>query len=100
MEDQFVETAKVNLKLTYWQAPKNLEPEKLKKPSAKRLINTVKKKQSMNQIAINSYKYKKKRGLINFRNEPEFYALFVSALLLSEADFVFRRHSFAKGMGY
>ena len=63
MEDQFVGTTEVNLKLTYWQAPKNLEPEKLNKPIAKRLTNKVKKKQYMNQIAISSYKYKKKRGL-------------------------------------
>ena len=33
-----------NLKMSYWTAPKDLKPEKFKKPSAKRLIKRVSKK--------------------------------------------------------
>ena len=52
------------LKLNYWTAPKNLKPEKFKKPSAKRLANRMTKKASktQNQKAKSSYKYKRKRG--------------------------------------
>lgn len=51
------------LKTTYWQAPKDLQPESFKKPSAKRLSNKAekKKKKSANQQAKSSYKYKKKK---------------------------------------
>ena len=47
-------------KFIYWTAPENLEPEKLKKPSAKRLSNKVNKKKvkSSNQISKTSHKYK------------------------------------------
>ena len=47
-------------KFTYWKAPDNLEAEKMKKPSAKRLTNKVKKKKtkSSNQISKESYTYK------------------------------------------
>ncbi len=54
-----------NLRMNYWLAPINLEPEKFKKPSAKRLANKVdkKKQKSLNQQAKSSYRHKKKRGL-------------------------------------
>ncbi|MCR5794986.1 MAG: transposase, partial [Solobacterium sp.] len=50
-----------NLKTEYWTAPPGLEPEKFKKPSAKRLSNRAekKKKKSFNEKAKDSYKYKK-----------------------------------------
>lgn len=43
----------------YWKAPKNIEPEKFKKPSAKRLSNKASKKKnkSINQKAKDNYKY-------------------------------------------
>ena len=46
---------------SYWQAPSDLEPERFKKPSAKRLSKkaTKKKKKSANEKAKTSYKYKK-----------------------------------------
>lgn len=49
------------LKLKYWKAPEDIEPEKFKKPSAKRLSNRVNKKKikTKNQEAKTSYKYKK-----------------------------------------
>lgn len=48
-------------KSTYWKAPPDLEPEKFKKPSAKRLAKRAikKKKKSANEKAKTSYKYKK-----------------------------------------
>lgn len=51
-----------NLKMSYWTAPKDLKPEKFKKPSAKRLVKRVskKKKKTDNQKAKSSYKYKKR----------------------------------------
>lgn len=53
---------KGNFKMSYWRAPEDLKPEQFRKPSAKRLTNRVKKKQknSVNQKAKSSYKYKKK----------------------------------------
>ena len=53
-----------NLKTKYWTAPPGLEPEKFKKPSAKRLSNRAakKKKKSANQKAKTSYKYQKRAG--------------------------------------
>ncbi|MBR5954616.1 MAG: transposase [Methanobrevibacter sp.] len=47
-------------KFIYWSAPENLVPEKMKKPSAKRLSNKAKKNTSKasNQISKKSYKYK------------------------------------------
>ncbi len=53
-----------NLKMDYWKAPEDLQPEKFKKPSPKRLANKVKKKKqkSVNEKAKKSYKYKKKRS--------------------------------------
>ncbi len=43
----------------YWKAPKNIEPEKFKKPSAKRLSNKAlkKKNKSINQKVKDNYKY-------------------------------------------
>ena len=48
--------------MKYWIAPKDLEPEIFRKPSAKRLTNRVIKKKSKqpNEIARDSYKYKHK----------------------------------------
>lgn len=47
-------------KFIYWKAPDNLEAEKRKKPSAKRLSNKANKKnkKSANEISKKSYKYK------------------------------------------
>ena len=47
----------------YWEAPKDLIPEKFKKPSAKRLADRVRKKKMKqpNEIARDSYKYKYRR---------------------------------------
>ncbi len=44
----------------YWKAPDGLEPEKFKKPSAKRLANRVNKRRNRqpNEIAKRSYHYK------------------------------------------
>lgn len=48
--------------LNYWKAPEGLQPEKFKKPSAKRLTARVLKKKTAqpNEIAKNSYKNKYK----------------------------------------
>ncbi len=48
-----------NLKIKYWIAPNNLEPESFKKPNAKRLSKKVSiiKKKSVNQLAKDNYKY-------------------------------------------
>ena len=47
--------------LKEWKAPKDTKPETFKKPSAKRLANRENKKRekSVNEIAKDSYKYKK-----------------------------------------
>lgn len=47
--------------LKYWEAPDGLEPEKFKKPSAKRLANRARKARakSVNETARDSYKHKK-----------------------------------------
>ena len=52
-----------NLKMKYWEAPHDLEPEEFKKPSAKRLANRVSKKKAktMNQKAKSKYKYNKSK---------------------------------------
>lgn len=52
-------------KFTYWVAPPNLKPEKKRKPSAKILSKkaTKNKNKSANQIAKESYKHKRKKGL-------------------------------------
>lgn len=52
-----------NLKLDFWKCPQNIEPEKFKKPSAKRLSNKInkKKQKSVNQESKSSYKYKRNR---------------------------------------
>lgn len=49
-----------NGKFEYWKAPINLQPEKMKKPSAKRLTNKVTKakNKSANQQAKDKYKHK------------------------------------------
>ena len=46
-------------KTNYWVAPTNLNPEKKKKPSARRLANKVSKKKtrSVNETAKKNYKY-------------------------------------------
>jgi hypothetical protein len=51
-----------NLKTVYWKAPDNLQPEKPKKPSAKKLSKRAgkKKNKSVNQKAKDSYKRKYK----------------------------------------
>lgn len=45
----------------YWKAPEKIKPETFKKPSAKRLVNRALKKRMKqpNEIARESYKYKK-----------------------------------------
>lgn len=50
-----------NLKLDYWKAPVDIQPETFKKPSAKRLCNSASKikKKSPNETAKTSYKYTK-----------------------------------------
>ncbi|MDO5331619.1 MAG: transposase [Bacillota bacterium] len=50
-----------NLKTAYWKAPTGMQAETFKKPSAKRLANTVNRKnaKSKNAIAKDSYKHKK-----------------------------------------
>lgn len=55
-----------DLDLQYWHAPDNIEPERRKKPSAKRLTNRVnrKKHKSPNQLSKESYRGNyKKRGV-------------------------------------
>lgn len=49
-----------NLKTEFWKAPKDLNEEKFKKPSSKRLNNKVNKKEkkSVNEKAKREYKYK------------------------------------------
>lgn len=46
--------------LDYWKAPEGLQPEKFKKPSAKRLANRVRKRRNKqpNEIARDSYRHK------------------------------------------
>jgi len=48
----------------YWTAPKDIQPESFKKPSAKKLSKKASKKKQKtgNQIAKESYKNKKKKG--------------------------------------
>lgn len=48
--------------LTYWKAPEGMQPEKFKKPSAKRLTNQVlhKPKKSVNEIARTAGRVKRK----------------------------------------
>ena len=50
-----------NLKLDYWKAPVDIQPETFKKPSVKRLCNSASKikKKSPNETARTSYKYTK-----------------------------------------
>ena len=50
-----------NLKTNYWKAPPGMQPETFKKPSAKRLANSVNRRslKSKNAVAKDSYKYKK-----------------------------------------
>ena len=50
-----------NLKTEYWKAPPEMQAETFKKPSAKRLANSVNKrsKKSKNAAVKDSYKYKK-----------------------------------------
>lgn len=48
-----------NLKASHWKAPLNIEPEKFKNPSAKRLSNKTKKNKSVNEEAKSNYKYAK-----------------------------------------
>ena len=50
-----------NLKTDYWKAPPEMQPETFKKPSAKRLANSVNRHslKSKNAVAKDSYKYKK-----------------------------------------
>ena len=49
-----------NLKTEFWKAPEDLNEEKFKKPSSKRLNNKVNKKEkkSVNEKAKREYKYK------------------------------------------
>ena len=58
---KYLRYSQSGIKKKYWIAPENLEPEKFKKPSAKRLANRVSKRleKSTNQQAKESYKYKK-----------------------------------------
>ena len=53
------------LKLAYWKAPIDIDPEVFKKPSAKRLSNRINKKKlkNKNQEAKTTYKYKHKRAV-------------------------------------
>ena len=52
-----------NLSTKYWIAPDGLEEEHFKKTSPKKTKNHIKKrKKTSNQIAKDSYKYKKKKG--------------------------------------
>ena len=46
----------------YWKAPEGLAPETFKKPSAKRIINRLKKRKKLqpNEIAKKGYKKKGK----------------------------------------
>lgn len=50
---------------SYWQAPEDLQPEKFKKPSAKRLANRIRAAKNRvkqpNEIARNSYKRKRRK---------------------------------------
>lgn len=50
-----------NLKTTYWKAPPEMQPETFKKPSAKRLANSVNRRsvKSKNAVVKDSYKYMK-----------------------------------------
>ena len=50
-----------NAKFDYWKVPKNITPEKFKKPSAKRLSKKASKikQKSVNQEAKDNYKYAK-----------------------------------------
>ena len=55
------------LKLTYWKAPIDIEPEAFKKPSAKRLSNRINKKKlkNKNQEARTTYQYKHKKSYVS-----------------------------------
>lgn len=57
---KFLRCLEKKTSLVYWKAPEGLQPEKFKKPSAKRLANRVKKRRTKqpNEIARDSYRHK------------------------------------------
>ena len=61
---KYMRYSQTGIKQKYWSAPENIEAEKFKKPSAKRLANRIAKRieKPINQQVRDSYKYKNNKN--------------------------------------